>query len=605
MKNKKIFLLIVLLLTASYLFYSCFSFSKKDAVEANTKLWLNEAIIAFEKIVSDSLLTSIVENKSTNEIQHNFTAARLAYKKIEWAVEYFMPSTAKLVNGPPVDEVEEDENKSFEPEGLQVIEGLIYPIIENENKVELVRFVKILQAKTAQIKIHFAEVLFTKEHVMDAVRLQLYRIIALGISGFDTPLCQSGIEETSASLASLQKVLQIFSSNKEDIKKLDDLINNAILFCKSNSDFTTFDRLSFITNYINPLCAAVLAFQEKNKIAFTDEVRPLKQTAINLFDTNAFDVNSFIANKEYYFTDAKAALGKKIFYSNLLSSNADRSCISCHQPEKAFTDGLKTALSISGMNIKRNSPTLTYAALQHAQFWDMRQPDIEAQVNDVVNNKDEMHGNFVDALNKISTNKSLLTEFKSIYKKDTVQVWQIQNVLASYIRSLSPFNSPFDDYMRGNKAAMDDAAKQGFNIFMGKAKCGTCHYMPIFNGTIPPRFVKTESEIIGVPINENSTIIDTDEGRFTQHTLPSFKHAFKIPTLRNVALTAPYMHNGIHKNLDEVINFYNNGGGVGMKINVTNQTLPSDSLHLSKNEIENLKAFLNTLTDKTISSQAN
>jgi cytochrome c peroxidase len=165
---------------------------------------------------------------------------------------------------------------------------------------------------------------------------------------------------------------------------------------------------------------------------------------------------------------------------------------------------------------------------------------------------------------------------------------------------LNPFKSKFDAYLQGDKTAMNATEIQGFNVFMGKAKCGTCHFMPIFNGNTPPWFSKSESEIIGVPskaVWQNATI-DVDMGRYYVNKIEELKFAFKTPTIRNIEKTAPYMHNGVYKSLDEVVNFYQKGGGVGLGIQIKTQSLPFDSLSLTQDDKLAIIAFMKSLTDK-------
>jgi cytochrome c peroxidase len=167
--------------------------------------------------------------------------------------------------------------------------------------------------------------------------------------------------------------------------------------------------------------------------------------------------------------------------------------------------------------------------------------------------------------------------------------------LASYIRSLSQYDSKFDWYMQ-NKENFTPDEKAGFNLFAGKAKCATCHFIPLTNGTVPPNFDRSESEILGVP--NKSKKLDGDLGKFVITQAAIHKHSFKTPTIRNITLTAPYMHNGVYNTLEEVIDFYNEGGGVGLGFDVPNQTLPEDKLNLSELEKKQLIAFMRTLTDK-------
>jgi cytochrome c peroxidase len=133
---------------------------------------------------------------------------------------------------------------------------------------------------------------------------------------------------------------------------------------------------------------------------------------------------------------------------------------------------------------------------------------------------------------------------------------------------------------------------------MGKARCGTCHYMPLFNGNFPPMYNRMEAEVIGVPAAAGSGTVDADEGRFAVMPAPFLRHAFKTPTVRNAARTAPYMHNGVYGTLDEVVDFYDDGGGSGEGEHLADQTLPRDSLHLSMEEKKALVAFIHSLDSR-------
>jgi cytochrome c peroxidase len=155
--------------------------------------------------------------------------------------------------------------------------------------------------------------------------------------------------------------------------------------------------------------------------------------------------------------------------------------------------------------------------------------------------------------------------------------------------------------MRGDESKMTKLEVKGFNVFMGKAKCGTCHFMPLFNGTVPPNFGHTEAEILGVPATTDTLhpVLDQDPGKFALHRKDLHKFAFKTPTIRNAALTAPYMHNGVYTSLEEVIDFYDRGGGQGLGLDISTQTLPADKLNLTTDEKQALVAFMHTLTDTT------
>ena len=149
-----------------------------------------------------------------------------------------------------------------------------------------------------------------------------------------------------------------------------------------------------------------------------------------------------------------------------------------------------------------------------------------------------------------------------------IDTFEVMNAIGSYIRSLVLLNSRFDEYMRGRKSAMDSTEIDGFNLFMGKARCATCHYMPLFNGSFPPMYRTNEVEVIGVPKSRSQNEIDPDLGRYDIVKVESVKHAFKISTVRNAARTAPYMHNGVYTTLEQVMDFYNKGGGAGWELNL-------------------------------------
>jgi cytochrome c peroxidase len=149
----------------------------------------------------------------------------------------------------------------------------------------------------------------------------------------------------------------------------------------------------------------------------------------------------------------------------------------------------------------------------------------------------------------------------------------------------------------------EDVAR-GFNLFTGKAACASCHFIPLYSGNVPPMYIDSESEILGVPKEKHKPLLlDDDIGRLgngmTQEVAPFYENAFKTPTLRNIDKTGPYMHNGVFDTLEEVMDFYNEGGGAGRGINLEYQTLSSNSLNLTEAEIKDVIAFMKALTDES------
>ena len=138
------------------------------------------------------------------------------------------------------------------------------------------------------------------------------------------------------------------------------------------------------------------------------------------------------------------------------------------------------------------------------------------------------------------------------------------------------------------------------NLFMGKALCATCHFMPLTGGTVPPFFAETEKEVIGVPETAANKQLDDDLGFYFMYEEPIQRGMFKTPTVRNAGVTAPYMHNGVYATLEEVMDFYNKGGGAGLGFDLPHQTLPFDNLQLNATELQALTDFVRTLTDTNV-----
>lgn len=537
------------------------------------------------------------------QLQQLFLQARLRYKKIEWAAEYFDAATTRAVNGAPVPEVEMGSGQVFEPAGLQIIEGYLFPRYDASKQKDLVKQLKTIQYGCNKYKTYFSNIDILDGQVFDAARLEIFRILTLGIVGFDDPLTQKSMAESAVSLESLKNILKYYAGNDEQSKKLASQISAAVVYLKAHPGFNSFNRAEFITRYGNPISRSIADLEQHLKIHVIRYNRLLNQDAKTLFDLNAFNVDAYTPNADAVSTSQKIMLGKMLFSDPILSGTRTRSCRSCHQPEKAFTDGLiKNTVIGTKQLLKRNTPTLLNAGLQPAQFYDLRAITLEDQVSNVVDNPDEMHGSMAMAAERLWQNKNyrqlFMKAFPVVNKRAAIDTLEVMNAIGSYVRSLTAMNSRFDAYMLGNNKVMTKDELHGFNLFMGKAKCGTCHYMPLFNGNLPPRFIKMESEVIGVPESATGHVIDDDLGRYNQVQTPSFKHAFKVTTVRNSSRTAPYMHNGVFKTLDEVMDFYNKGGGAGLGIKIDNQTLPLDKLNLSAKESKDIIAFIKSLDSR-------
>lgn len=587
------------LLIIIILYTACFY--KHDTVTPENKIaqTLVAQVDSFV-IAKNKLLAAAQKDASEAELQNLFLKTRIAYKKFEWAAEYFTPTTSKLINGPPVQEIEAD-GQIIEPAGLQVIETFLFPKYDTSHKKDLLQQLTLLQKDCNKYKLYFNNIGIFDWQVFDASKLEIFRIETSGITGFDDPLTLKSVQESSASIESVQRVMSHYIDEKDTANLLEkfDQANNYLI---NNTNFDSFNRAVFITTYANSITTSITNLEKKLQIHEITYNRLLQQDAKTLFDTNTYNVNAYAPDTAYYISDKKIALGKMLFSDPILSTTGRRSCATCHQSDKAFTDGVaKNTIINSASLLPRNTPTLLNAALQPSLFYDLRVNTLEDQSFTVIQNEKEMHGNMQAATNHLWHNKKYQQLFAAAFPKPNrirIDTFEVMNAIGSYVRSLVLLNSRFDDYMRGNTTAMNEEELNGFNLFMGKAKCGTCHYMPLFNGTLPPRYIKAETEVIGVPQAVGKNIIDSDMGRYTIVHVESQKHAFKIVTVRNAALTAPYMHNGVFTTLEQVLDFYNKGGGTGLGIKIDNQTLPFDKLDLTKKESDEIIAFIKSLNSK-------
>ncbi|PTT00309.1 cytochrome-c peroxidase [Flavobacterium sp. HMWF030] len=588
---KKIYCLLFLIA-----FVAC---QKKNKHQEVNKMFQSDITLLIEKVAK--LKYSIQEDSTEAQIQRQFLEAHQAYKKVEIISEYYSPSVSKAINGPAIPEFEENDKVTVAPEGFQVIEELVFPKYNKETKKELIEELGVLSANLIRLEKVSNSNELTDAHVFDAMRLEVYRIITLGITGFDSPIAFNSLPEALVSLETVEKYYRVYLKDKSasSSKQVLQILEKGKKYLKTNTNFNAFDRAYFIREIANPLSRGLHETQTELGIPFMKENRALKVTAQTLFDKDAFDPEAFSGFPDYKTTPEKIALGKKLFNDPILSGNNTRSCASCHHEDKAFTDGLERAVSLDGKSmIQRNTPTLNNIAFQRVFFADSRVSYLEDQAVAVIKNENEMHGSLEKSALAIQKNTNYVKEFKKAFPKGEINEFAIKNALASYIRSLSHYDSKFDAYMQ-NKATFTADEKAGFNLFAGKAKCATCHFIPLTNGTVPPNFDRSESEILGTP-NKNKKL-DGDLGKFVITGAAIHKNSFKTPTIRNIELTAPYMHNGVYKTLEEVVDFYNEGGGIGLGFDVPNQTLPEDKLNLSDLEKKQLIAFMKTLTDKKYS----
>jgi cytochrome c peroxidase len=296
-------------------------------------------------------------------------------------------------------------------------------------------------------------------------------------------------------------------------------------------------------------------------------------------------------------TPEKIELGKKLFFDRRLSGDGTMSCATCHDPEMAFTDGLELSLSYPTTRNWRNSPTLVNVAFQKYLFHDGRSRTLEDQALFPMMSAFEMNRNLDFVEEVIRSVPEYVDAFQTVFGGEVTRE-RMAMAIASFERTILSVNSPLDKYLNGNKKAISGDAKKGLALFLGKAKCSECHFGVNLSDdrfhalNVPekpeqqsdPRIAATRRFVAKVYHYEDYRNLAEDPGRYLITKDRKDWKAFRTPTLREIAKTAPYMHNGIFATLDEVIDFFDRGGGIGNKV--------LQPLGLNNKEKKYLKAFL-------------
>jgi len=320
-------------------------------------------------------------------------------------------------------------------------------------------------------------------------------------------------------------------------------------------------------------------------------------------------------------TPAKIQLGRKLFYDRRLSLNNTFSCAMCHIPEQGFTSNeMATAVGVEGRTVRRNSPTLYNVAFAQQLFHDARENTLEQQVwGPLLAHSEMANPSVASVIDKINNSNDYNGLFEVAFKRGP-SMETVGMAIASYERTLNSANSAFDQWLYGNnKRALNPEALRGLQLFRGKARCVNCHHIKqdyalfmdnLWHNTgvgyqeamlkepdkhrvqvAPGTFIDVETTVVNA-VSEQKT---NDLGRYEVTQNPKDRWSYKTPTLRNIALTAPYMHNGRFSTLKQVIEFYNQGG-------VDNENLDPmiQPLGLTTTEADDLVSFLHTLTGDNV-----
>lgn len=286
-----------------------------------------------------------------------------------------------------------------------------------------------------------------------------------------------------------------------------------------------------------------------------------------------------------------AALGEKLFFDVILSKDRTISCASCHKKKLAFADSTVFSTGIGGKLTRRNVPSAMNLAGRLQLFWDGRASSLEEQALKPIASVDEMNLPINEAVDRLKSDEYYAQAFQRVFKAQP-NAYLLAKAIAEFERTLETSNTPYDRFIDGDEAAMNDAAIRGRLLFIGKANCANCHAGDDF----------TADRFKNIGLYNGKELADA--GRFEITKDSSQLGLFRIPGLRNVAVTAPYMHNGIFKTLREVIDYYNHPDHV-IKGSIHRDLSLSTPLNLTEEEITDLEAFLVALTDDQFSNQLN
>lgn len=287
--------------------------------------------------------------------------------------------------------------------------------------------------------------------------------------------------------------------------------------------------------------------------------------------------------KDNPYSQKKAELGRLLYFDKRLSTDGTISCATCHSIPRAFTDNLPVSIGISGQKGTRHSPTVINAAYQKHLFWDGRASSLEEQSKGPIANPKEMtliqnvHSAHKACQERIHAIAGYRILFKEVFGSEDCNIDDVGKAIATFERTVLSGNSPYDRYIAGDKSAMSGEQIYGYRVF-NKAGCQNCHFGPTFSDG---RFLN-----IGIGMEAPKP----DLGRYEVTKDKKDWGAFKVPTLREVSHTYPYMHNGQHKTLEDVVEYYDKGGNKNPNLHPLMKPL-----HLSENDKKALVSFLEAL----------
>lgn len=589
---------------ASTIDYRNLYFSRVDSIES-----------VFSSLKAFIKNADLSDTSRVNTLKEKIKKDRIILKSADVWLRYLEPVAYMKINGALPVEWENEVFEKFEQPyrrtgaGLSLLETYLD---EGAEKDSLLRMVdsSLLSCKIfkADSITHFLD---KPDHFYFANRLFILNIAAIYSTGFECPDRELIIPELKQMLADTRAIYTAFNTSFPDYaltEKYMRAYNDLLNFVQSQpNSVAAFDHYRMLRDYVNPLFSlnqAMIRDYRARSANFNDYT--LSNEVASIFDKKLYEGQN--TKGIYLPVDDSASLeeikktGKQLFYDPILSGNNQRSCASCHKSTDYFTDNNRTtSLQFDNMgSLPRNTPSLINTVYHHLIMLDGKHYALLNQAKDVVMNANEMGGTEKDVVEKVMSCSDYAKAFKKFVKwtpnSPKLKIDHIVSAVILYYSDFSKYYSPFDHSMNSNETIPIEAIK-GFNIFMGKAQCGTCHFPPQFNGVKPP-YISSEFEVLGIPADTMYSKLSKDTGRALVNPAMETWNAFRTPTVRNINHTAPYMHNGVFTTIDQILDFYDNGGGAGHKLNVANQTLSADSLHLSIEEKKQLKAFMQSLDEE-------
>lgn len=560
--------------------------------------------------------TDISSAAGIEKVKEQIGVTRSNLKGLDFWLRYLEPVVYKRINGPlPVEwetEVFEKFEKPYKREGAGLTLAELYLDEEHPQKDSLLKLIEASLIATNTYKADsITSQLQDHHHFFLANRLYLLNLAAIYTTGFECPDTKRIIPELRSMLLDVKRIYARFNEGFAGTPLSESylsLYNSAIEFAgKQPDDYIQFDHFTFIRDYINPLFGA--------NQQFINQYRVFTKSYVDYSLNNA---STSIFSKDLYFGQSGKGIfrrvndpavlkeieriGKLLFFDPILSGNNQRSCNSCHKPGEYFTDTSRaTSLHYDRQtSLPRNSPSLINATYNHLLMMDGKHISLQNQTKDVITNPQELGCGEKEVVQKILDCAEYKKAFRSFLRytpqETEITLEHITSAITMYYSKFSNYYAAFDEAMN-EKKDIGNSVKQGFNIFMSKAQCGTCHFIPQFNGVKPP-YIGSEFEVLGVPADTGFTRLSADKGRYGINPAFETLGAFRTGTIRNAEHTKPYMHNGVFTTLEQVVDFYDAGGGAGKKLKPANQTLSPDSLRLTASEKKNLVLFIKSLNEK-------